>query len=281
MSSILRSRSLSPISSRKTDGKRSRSPSPFKREEKTLVTKHDHQVYVARSKIPKAGLGLYAKRYIKAGATIIEYKGVNLTPSQYETLYPHNEGQYILYKRIGSVYIDASCVSKSSMGRYANHANSKSRRKPNARYTEAGFIVAKDKPINEHDEILVDYGTEFHFVDDAADVKTSVTMSINTDSPVIPAASAAAAVAVAVPKPSQQTAEEKQNVAMWTAMNMFDRAVSCEDVARAEYAKAEQLRKDAKKILDDTAKAIRFEFIKGTSHARIGMHAASASASSS
>jgi len=266
-----RSRSLSPISSRKTDGKRSRSPSPFKREEKTLVTKHDHQVYVARSKIPNAGLGLYAKRYIKAGAPIIEYKGVNLTLAQYEARYPHNEGQYILYKRKGKVYIDASCVTKSSMGRYANHANNKSRRKPNARYTEAGFIVAKDKPINEHDEILVDYGTEFHFVDDAADVKTSVSMSINTDSPVV-ASSAAAATA---PATAVATAEEKQNVAMWTAMNMFDRAVSCEDVARAEYAKAEQLRKDAKKILDDTAKAIRFEFIKGTSRARIGMQSTS------
>jgi len=257
-SSRSRSRSRSPLRvDESKERRRSRSRSPFKREKKTRSTPDDHKVCVKPSKVAGAGDGLFAVFDIKRGTRIIGYLGDDLTPLQYERKYPNADSTYTLFCRRRGVYIDATCVEKSSMGRYANCATNGF--KSNARYTETGFIVATRK-IFAGDEILVSCGNTFrkNFTKGAAAAAAAapapVTMSVTTElgsveayekDPTVAAETVVAALMLAAAAPwpvaagaiaqTQKpliaavpplTVEQIQNVAMHKAMALFHDAVS-------------------------------------------------------
>lgn len=121
-----------------------------------------NDLFVKRSTIPGAGLGLFAKRPIPKGALIAEYKGKVSTWKEVK----HNNGTnpYILFLNNNHV-IDA-LPYKKALARFANDANGFIRvrgKKNNAVYVSAGkkaYIQAK-KNIPARTEILVDYGKEY------------------------------------------------------------------------------------------------------------------------
>jgi len=117
---------------------------------------------VKRSRLPKAGKGLFTSRPIKKGTRIIEYKGKITTWKKVN----HEEGSnpYIFYVTRNHV-IDAKPFKKAK-ARFANDARGLKKIKGlvnNAKYVEDGlrvFIEAK-KDISAGAEILVDYGKEY------------------------------------------------------------------------------------------------------------------------
>jgi len=117
---------------------------------------------VKKSRLPKAGQGLFTKIFIPKGSLIVEYKG---KISNWENA-DHDEGKnlYIFYVNKDHV-IDAG-NDKKMLARYANDARGSSRSKGlfnNSEYAEENkrvFIKAtKDIPAGA--EILVGYGTTY------------------------------------------------------------------------------------------------------------------------
>jgi SET domain-containing protein len=122
----------------------------------------EKQLIVKRSTLPKAGKGLFTKKFIPKGTRIVEYKGKLTTWKEAD----HVEGNngYIYYINRNKV-IDAR-KSKAALGRYANDARGIERINGmlnNSQYVEDGyrvFIVAR-RDIQPGGEIFVDYGREY------------------------------------------------------------------------------------------------------------------------
>ncbi len=113
-------------------------------------------VSVHESKIPGAGMGLFADKDFKKNQVIMPYTGEYLTLKQKIKRYPKNDAKY-LFQLSDNVFIDAVDPKKSSLARYANH---KPARFANAKLTSKGNITAI-KVIKSGSEIFVNYGRSF------------------------------------------------------------------------------------------------------------------------
>ncbi len=119
---------------------------------------------VKKSQLPKAGLGLFTDKPIKAGTKIIEYKGEIIDWKEYDRRVESCEDGYLFYisrKRC----IDAFPTPQYK-ARYANDAeglNQIKGFKNNCYYDvfeDKCFIVA-DRDIEAGEEIFVDYSEDY------------------------------------------------------------------------------------------------------------------------
>jgi SET domain-containing protein len=119
---------------------------------------------VKRSRLPKAGKGLFTTKKIKKGAKVIEYRGEIINWKQYAERVARDEDGYLFYisrKRC----IDAFPTPQYK-ARYANDAAGISRKsglKNNSIYQVFGdkcYIVA-ERDIEAGEEIFVDYTKEY------------------------------------------------------------------------------------------------------------------------
>jgi SET domain-containing protein len=122
----------------------------------------EDQLVVKRSSLPGAGKGLFTKKFIPKGASIVEYKGRITTWKEVD----HDEGTngYIFYVKRDHV-IDAAPYKKA-LARFANDARGLARIKGianNAEYKQRGLrvFIKATKDIPAGSEILVDYGKEY------------------------------------------------------------------------------------------------------------------------
>lgn len=122
----------------------------------------EKQLFIRKSKLPGAGKGLFTKKFIPKGTTIVEYKGTITTWGKVD----HKDGAngYIYYVKRNHV-IDAG-PHKEVFARYANDARGLVRVKGignNAEYREEGkrVFIASKKDIPAGGEILVPYGKEY------------------------------------------------------------------------------------------------------------------------
>lgn len=118
-------------------------------------------VQVQKSRISKAGYGVFATRPFKQGEKILEYYGENLTKEQFDKRYGNELGTYVLQVN-KNLYIDASGF-QSSVAKFVNDPKN-SGKKANCRFSVwrgGAWIVAK-KNINASREmpieLLVSYG---------------------------------------------------------------------------------------------------------------------------
>ena len=117
---------------------------------------------VRKSRIPKAGLGLFTKTQISKGQTIVEYKG---RLSLWRTVRHLDSVNPYLMRVTRTHAIDAAKTLKT-LGRYANDAKGKSKQAGlvnNAEYVSVGkrcFIEAT-RNIPAGSEILVSYGKDY------------------------------------------------------------------------------------------------------------------------
>jgi SET domain-containing protein len=123
-------------------------------------------LYVKKSKLPKAGKGLFTKEEIKKGAVVCEYEGEKITWKECLRRNENQTGKGAYYFHV----TDKNCIDAQytlwAMGRYANDATGFSRvagLRNNARYE-----VIKNKPyilairnIKAGEEIFVSYGKEY------------------------------------------------------------------------------------------------------------------------
>jgi uncharacterized protein len=119
-------------------------------------------LYVKRSTIPDAGMGLFTKKFIPKGTRIVEYKGRRSAWKEVKD--EDGKNGYIFYINRNNV-IDA-LPYKSALARYANDARGIVRMKNfsnNCDYIVDGiqaFIESK-KDIPAGSEIFVDYGKDY------------------------------------------------------------------------------------------------------------------------
>lgn len=119
---------------------------------------------VKKSKLPKAGKGLFTTKPIKAGAKVIEYKGEIIKWNQYKERVNNNQDGYLFYIS-KEVCIDAFPTPQYK-ARFANDAEGLRRipgLKNNATYEILDgkcFIVAS-RDIKAGEEIFVDYTKEY------------------------------------------------------------------------------------------------------------------------
>lgn len=125
----------------------------------SLLEKH---LFIKRSRLPKAGKGLFTKIAIKKGTRIVEYKG--RLQSWKEVKAEDGFNGYLMYIHRNAV-INALPAVKT-LGRYANDALGLARiegLRNNSEYVSEGnrcFIEAI-KNIKPGEEILVGYGREY------------------------------------------------------------------------------------------------------------------------
>ncbi len=123
-------------------------------------------LYVKKSKIPKAGKGLWTDTEIKRGEIVCEYEGEKLT---WKDCLKRNEEQV----GYGAYYFfinSKNCIDAQhtpwELGRYANDAAGMGRvegMKNNSKYEirkNRAYIIAS-RTIKAGDEILVGYGKEY------------------------------------------------------------------------------------------------------------------------
>lgn len=116
---------------------------------------------VKRSKLPKAGKGLFSKTFIPKGSKIVEYKGKVTTWKDAD----HNEGNnlYIFYVNKNHVI---NAEKYKGLARYANDARGLTRIKGvknnSEYYTENKKVFIRAiRDIEPGSEILVAYGAEY------------------------------------------------------------------------------------------------------------------------
>ena len=116
---------------------------------------------LAASTIPRAGLGLFARRDLSPREVIAAYTGhVSREPI---------DGDYVIQINRRK-FIDASST-QSSMARYANDCRTASRRAGHCSGNNAKFTPSASgadlrvgaRPIRAGEEIFVDYGRDYHF----------------------------------------------------------------------------------------------------------------------
>ena len=117
---------------------------------------------VKRSTLPKAGKGLFTKKFIPKGANIIEYKGKITSWKNAD----HDDGKnmYIFYVNKDRV-IDAK-NNKRVLARYANDARGTNKLKGlrnNAEYSNESdrIFIKAIKDIAPGEEIFVSYGADY------------------------------------------------------------------------------------------------------------------------
>ena len=122
----------------------------------------EKELVVKRSRIPKAGKGLFTKVFIPKRTRIVEYKGKVSTWKDVD----HKEGKngYIYYVNRNYV-IDAS-TNKKALARFANDAKGLKHVKGinnNCIYAlfNGKVYIESIKDIPANNEILVDYGKEY------------------------------------------------------------------------------------------------------------------------
>jgi hypothetical protein len=126
------------------------------------VKPESERLIVKRSKLPGAGMGLFAKTDFKKGERITEYKGRLCWWREVK----HQDGANTYLMRVSRTRaIDAQPMI-NTFGRYANDARGARRVagiRNNSEYVSDGnrcFIEAK-RAIGKGEEILVGYGREF------------------------------------------------------------------------------------------------------------------------
>ena len=135
-----------------------------------------HGVYVRKSQIPNAGLGLFTRRPIEKKQTIIPYGGYEVTPSDYTRRRKNAADSRYVVRRSNHTFVDAEDSSRSNAARYVNELKPRQRagdqRSNNAKITEdkSGKLeLEATKDIAPKKEILVDYkatGEEDFEIDD-------------------------------------------------------------------------------------------------------------------
>lgn len=123
-------------------------------------------LYVKKSKLPKAGKGLFTDTEIKRGEIVCEYEGEKVTWKECLRRNENQEGKGGYYFHI----TDRNCVDAQytlwALGRYANDAGGPSKvagLKNNAKYEvikNKPYIVAIRK-IKPNEEIFVSYGKAY------------------------------------------------------------------------------------------------------------------------
>ncbi len=129
---------------------------------------HPLMLYVKKSKLPKAGKGLFTDSAIKRGEIVCEYQGEKLTWKECEArnaqLPGKQKGAYFFF--INSKNCVDATYTLDTFGRYANDAKGPGKAdglKNNSHYQVikgVPYIVAK-RSIKAGEEILVGYGKEY------------------------------------------------------------------------------------------------------------------------
>jgi uncharacterized protein len=124
-----------------------------------LLEKH---LYVKKSTIPNAGMGLFTKKFIPKGTRIVEYKGRRSTWNEVKD--EDGKNGYIFYINRNNV-IDG-LPYKSALARYANDARGLVKIKGllnNSDYIVDGVraYIESKKDIPAGSEIFVDYGKDY------------------------------------------------------------------------------------------------------------------------
>jgi len=117
-------------------------------------------VEVKKSKINKAGKGLFAKVNIKRGDHICMYFGVLVYKDQVHNGY--YESDYLL-EQVGHDYIIDAADPKSCLGRYANDSLSMKKSNTDFGYYKdpyGGYLKAT-KAIKKGEEIYISYGKDY------------------------------------------------------------------------------------------------------------------------
>ncbi len=122
----------------------------------------EKDLVVKRSSIKGSGNGLYTKRFISKGTTIVEYKG--RLSSWKEANHDEGKNAYIFYVNRNHA-IDANPYKKS-LARFANDAVGFKRLKGtrnNSRYITVGkrAFIESVKDIPAGSEIFVSYGKDY------------------------------------------------------------------------------------------------------------------------
>jgi uncharacterized protein len=119
---------------------------------------------VKKSKLPKAGKGLFTTKPIKKGEKVIEYKGEIINWKEYEKRVAENKDGYLFY--VNKNYCIDAFPTPQYKARYANDAAGLSRVKGltnNCNYDiieDKCYIVAK-RDIKAGEEIFVNYTKEY------------------------------------------------------------------------------------------------------------------------
>ncbi|MCW3117800.1 MAG: hypothetical protein JWM28_1882 [Chitinophagaceae bacterium] len=122
----------------------------------------EKELFIKKSTLPGAGMGLFTKTFIPKGTRIVEYKGRISNWHELEEK-EWNNG-YIFY--VTRRHVINARPYKKSFARYANDAKGLRKMtgvRNNALYTTSGrrvFIHAKTD-VKAGSEILVDYGREY------------------------------------------------------------------------------------------------------------------------
>ena len=121
---------------------------------------------IKKSKIPKAGKGLFAKAVFKRGEPILEYTGEQITWAQCKKRNEALDGVGAYYFYVSESKCIDALYCLDSMARYANDAAGFVRI-PGVR-NNSRFEIIKGKPyivasrtINPGDEIFVSYGKAY------------------------------------------------------------------------------------------------------------------------
>jgi SET domain-containing protein len=123
-------------------------------------------LFVKKSKLPKAGKGLFTDTLIAKGEIVCEYEGEKVTWKECLRRNDAMEGKGAYFFHI----TDRNCVDAQytlwALGRYANDASGPGR--VNGLRNNAEYSVIKNKPyitakrtIKPGEEILVSYGKEY------------------------------------------------------------------------------------------------------------------------
>ena len=121
---------------------------------------------IKKSRIPRAGKGLFTTSPIRKGDVIVEYKGENMTWKQCLKRYGKDIDQaHYLYYVSHKNCVDAQ-YTKKELARYANDANGLVKRiglKNNAEYDNIKGVphIVAMKDIPARAEIFVDYAGDY------------------------------------------------------------------------------------------------------------------------
>ena len=118
---------------------------------------HTKSLYVADSKIPGAGKGLFTDEVIEKDSFICPYGGTLYTDEEYEAL---RNQQYGVELKQGLI-VSAHCKRHSKFGRYANNKPGNNNAKLARDTTTQKVALMSTKRIEKGGEIYVGYGCEF------------------------------------------------------------------------------------------------------------------------
>jgi SET domain-containing protein len=126
------------------------------------MTLFEKELFIKKSTLPGAGMGLFAKTFIPRGTRIVEYKGRIMNWKDLEEKEWSNG--YLFY--VTRNHVINARPYKKSLARYANDAKGLVKKKGirnNAVYSTTGrrVFIETTTDIQPGTEILVDYGTDY------------------------------------------------------------------------------------------------------------------------